>query len=160
MHLLDSRNLDCAGAAALGMKQSSVPALCLQVGLRAACKMLWTVRRRRGRTLRRRARRIEDTCGGLPFREGQLTLSALAGDDTKVKASNMVRGQIGSRSESPSVQPTACARLCRNAAHLLCRLPPKVGLTMLGGTFSADPLAQRAFREAKAGMSGHQSRIY
>ena len=25
--------------------------------------------------MRRRARRIEDTCGGLPFREGQLTLS-------------------------------------------------------------------------------------
>ena len=40
----------------------------------------WRMRRAGGEgglTLRRRARRIEDT-GGLPFREGQLTLSALA----------------------------------------------------------------------------------
>jgi hypothetical protein len=70
----------------------------------------------------------------------------------------MEREQRRSRSEPPSGQPTACVRVYRNAAHLLCRLPPKAGLTMLGGTFSADPLAQRAFREAKAGMSEHQSK--
>ena len=45
----------------------------------------------------------------------------------------MEREQRRSRSEPPSGQPTACVRVYRNAAHLLCRLPPKVGLTMLGG---------------------------